>query len=807
MEKWFNSPWNKVLEDLEVSLYKGLSETEIESRREKYGKNYIEFNEEKLNYKSYLRPFMSTWIIFLILSLIYNLFFSMWYEVIFILLSLTGTLYISYREMIKSQKEIKLLQSINGDMVKVLRDSVKKNVLSDELVVGDIVFLSKNDTIPCDIRLIDCEELMVDERNLTGDDSIIEKYETMVESIGHSISDIKNMLFMGGKVVQGYAKGIAVSVGSNTEIGKHISFVNSKNKLDNVITQSAFKIINFVINIITISSVISSIIINYKQLPNKEVLIGTILTGSTSFGIFVGMIMFSILYKEQYKSRNISIKKLSIIENIKKIDLLFMDKVGAITEEKLICKKYYTDDNIYFSDADIDKIPNFERLITIGILANNGIYNISDDSGKGNNIDVGILRYAALKGYVKGMIISKNKRIFDVPYDSEKKIYTTVNKVEKNHRANVKGSVDEVLYRCKYIMRDGIEKEICEEDIENIKKADLSMSSEGLTTVALAYRSFYYEPSPKENIESNLVFVGLIGFENIIIPEAYRQINILKKSKIVPLLFTDDNKITATALAAEVGIVNNMEQTISGVEFDALNEEEKIQILSKVRVFSRFSPEQRCEIISSYIDDGYNTAVMGDKLIDLPYVSKSKVSFAVKNRCSNIIKNICDAFIETSYIEAFITILRESLILKEKTTIMLKKISLWIITIQIVTLIGYLSNINESLSVTKYLFNLLVIPILFVGSILRFEYEINDNSIVKNYWTIAAAAIISLGLVWRNVDIAIINLVLYGFMLMDFSIAIGLRKLEGKIFRTSVFGAILIYFVLAIAILAKLIYK
>lgn len=274
----------------------------------------------------------------------------------------------------------------------------------------------------------------------------------------------------------------------------------------------------------------------------------------------------------------------------------------------MIVKKLFINDNLISTEDPYVKETTFDRIVEISLVCNNAIYNPSDDSGKGELDELAFLSYAARKKIYKAAIDSRNSKILDIPMDSDKRFSTVVSKFNNRYRANTRGNVDDVLEQCTHVMIEGIEKEITDEYKAKIKEVDMNLSIEGLITEGFAYRNFTYEPSKSENIESNMVFVGIIGLENPLEENLENTINRIKDKAIVPILFTEESKLSAITNAKMANIIKNNNQVVAGIELDSLNHQELKDLLCRVRVFCRVNPEIKSKIVSLFIKDGHKVA-------------------------------------------------------------------------------------------------------------------------------------------------------------------------------------------------------
>ena len=290
------------------------------------------------------------------------------------------------------------------------------------------------------------------------------------------------------------------------------------------------------------------IIGSYFVYTGQDVQKNYISTALFALGCFPVAIIANLFLKsvvKRFLKENIEIINFSVFNLIKDVNILFLDKVGAISKKEMIVKKIFINNNVISTNDPYLKEITFDRIVEISLICNNAIYNASDDSGKGELDELAFLSYAAKKKIYKASIDSKNSRTLEIPMDSDKRFLTVVSKLNRRYRANTRGNLDDVLEQCKYIMIEGVERELTEEYKAIIKETDMNLSIEGLITEGFAYRNFSYEPSKDENIESNMVFVGIIGLENPLEENLENSINRIKDKAIVPILFTEESKLSA----------------------------------------------------------------------------------------------------------------------------------------------------------------------------------------------------------------------------------------------------------------------
>ena len=706
MNIYSNNTWKTVVGMLKSDERTGLSELECEERRKKYGDNKV-FIPYKINILGTIKSFFSIHIFF---SLFIGLFLICMKQYILGSITLGMMLITISVKIIHSRsiaQKIKFMQKLNDSTARVLRDGTEKIVRAEELVKGDIVLFSKDSLISADMRIIEAEELKVDEKNITGEKFLKDKFDSKIDSAVYSVEEMKNMLFKGSVIRNGEGIGIVVESGNSTQLGKMLMLLMSANNNKHTLGKRLEKKLNVVMFISIIISVLLFLLsMNFVEGYNNLYL-SLFLT--QAIPVVIVIVTFISILKKQLKAKGIDLVNLSSIDLIREIDILFMDKIGSITKEEMVVDKVYVNNKLY-SEGEISytREVTTRRFIEAIVLCNNAVFDSDTEKGNGDLAEIAYLKFAHKKSIDKSVLESNNRRIFEIPMDSDKRMITTVNKAKRGCRANCKGNVDAVLDRCKYIMIDGLQKEITNEDINRLKAIDYNLSLEGYITQAVAYRNFSYTPSVEENIENNLVFVGIIALDNPLSDELDAEIEAVKSRGIIPIVFTDDNKITATTIGRKAKLVSSNNRVIAGVEIHSLEKEELLDTISRTRVFSRVTPELKAKIVGIFVKDNYKVAACGECLGDLASICISRLGIS-KGNAPKLIKNASDVFIKNNFLKGFLKIFDLSEEIKEGIN-KFRAFILGMIISQIASL-NIISIFNEE-------FSLGIAPILVVNMLL-----------------------------------------------------------------------------------------
>lgn len=701
---WYNKSWNDVVVELESDIDEGLNIEQVEKIQKKDGKNIIKIPKSNSFFNVLLKQILEPWSVVILSSLSIYLYFNKWIEIVLFIIMFLISIGVLSTYKYKEGNELLEFKKLEAFKCNVIRNRKEEMVLSEELVCGDIVILNKDEIVPADIRIIEAHSLKVKEGAITGEGSLVEKYSTMIEDREMPLSEMKNILFKSSVIIDGYAKGIVISTGTNTKISEIISasFKAQDNKASFINTLK--KLVNqFLLYILSINFIFSLIRILFlkKSISNSLILFADInLAGIPINLIFIFIIIISFA-REHFNKENINLKNLSVIEKLSITNLILKEKVGAFSEEYVNVDKIYINNTlIHHKDInnyyDKDESHMIKRLLHIGVLCNDTKF--VDDNYVNEKMDLSeieLVRFSLQFGVKKYALEEEYKKIYKIPYDKERRMMTTINNIDGNYRAHVKGSVNPILSVCTHILKNGIEREITEDEIRNIKNMHRIMSTQGLGVTAFAYRNFNYEPSLKENIESNLVFVGIIGFlnppkENI--EEVLREFNLLN---IRPVLITEENKLTAEAFGKKIGIINNIKKSLTGAELDNITLEELKRILSKINVFSRISVNHKLKI-AEYFKESSLIFMEGGKVSDIPYLMLTNVSYSYGK--SNILKNVCDMSGERISLETILNIIKNSrrMINKINSTIeyIFTMYTSNVLTIILLDLFNYINGIN-----------------------------------------------------------------------------------------------------------------
>lgn len=641
----------------------GLSEKDCELIRRRKGSNRVDLPNKSKIHKYILSSIKEKITLINIIIAILLFTFQKYLLGLVVVVILVCNLIINILHSIKRDEEVANLEKLNSTETVVIRDGMEQIIKSEELVVGDIVRVSRNSIVPADIRIIKSDDLKVNEKDITGENFLKEKYENKILSNNLSISDMKNLLFKGSKICNGSGIGIVVEVGNATQIGKLLAMFKSANNRKHNFKRMMIDSVEKYTLIFFILIIILGVFFIISGQDTKGDFITKALFAVGCMPISIIAILSYNLIVNKYAKDDVEIINFSVFNLVNDINILFLDKIGAISKEEMVVDRIYINEDIIGKDDVYKKEITSDRLLEISLICNSSVYNIADDTGVGDLTELAFLRYAARKKVYKSAVDSNNPRLFEIPTDSDKKFLTVVTKVKGRYRANTRGNLDAVLDKCTYIMMEGIERELTDEIRNRIKLLDMSFSSEGLLTQGFAYRNFSYQPSKSENIESNMVFVGVVGLENPLKHNIRNDIRNIKDRGIVPILFTDESKLSAIANCLKCEIIRNKNQVVAGIELDSLNQDELKELVGRVRVFCRVTPEIKAKIVALFVKDGYKVATVGEDLSDLPVLNLANTGIS-KGEANPMVKKISDIYIKENYLDGLFNVRKYSKELK-----------------------------------------------------------------------------------------------------------------------------------------------
>ncbi len=623
----------------------GLSSAEAEKRLDENGKNRLKDAPTKSLLRRFLSQLADPMIIILLAAALVSgvlafIEHDSFTDVIIILTVVIVNAILGVYQENKAEKAIEALQKMSAATSKVLRDGKTVVIPSEDLVVGDIVLLEAGDAVPADGRLLECASLKVEESALTGESVPVQK---LLDAIGAPsgggevpLGDRKNMVYMGGTVVYGRGKAVVTAAGMDTEMGKIAGALSAAedgktplqvkmSQLSKILTWLVLIICAavFAVQLIRADSYDLSLVVDSFMVA-VSLAVAAIPEGLAA----VVTVVLSIGVTNMSKRRAI-IRKLTAVETLGCAQIICSDKTGTLTQNKMTVVDFFGDDEAHIaeamalcSDAEID----------------------DDGNVTGEPTEAALVEWANKLGLHKGKLKVLFPRTGEAPFDSIRKMMSTVHLTNGSYVQYTKGAPDVVVDRCAFCLENGTPVPMTDERREKIKAANKAMADRALRVLACAERTWDQIPGDcdADNIEHELCFVGLCGMIDPVRPEVKDAIEECREAGITPIMITGDYIDTAIAIAKELGILTDGKRAVSGSQLDMMSDEEFTSEFRNISVYARVQPEHKTRIVNAWRDAGYVTAMTGDGVNDAPSIKSADIGVGMGITGTDVTKNVAD---------------------------------------------------------------------------------------------------------------------------------------------------------------------
>jgi len=652
MENWFNQETKNVIEKLKSNVEKGLTEEQVKQAREKYGYNELEAKKKKTLLVKFLEQFKDFMIIVLIIAAIVSGVVGVAEgegitDTIIILVVVVVNAIIGVAQENKAEKSLEALQKLSAHASKVIRNGKMIVVPSRDLVPGDIVVLDTGDYVPADLRIIEAVNLKSQESALTGESVPVEKSSDVINAEEVGVGDRVNMLFSSSLITYGRGKGIVVETGMNTEVGKIASIINSTeegttplqeklNKLGKTLGIAALVIcvIIFIVGILygkePVHMFMTSVSLAVAAIPEGLAAVSTIV-------LAIGV--------QRMVKRNAIVKKLPAVETLGSASVICSDKTGTLTQNKMTVQKIFTNNYMIEVNKEIKINNELEKLIYISMLCNDT--KVGEDNKLTGDPTETALIDMGMKMDVDVHKILSTPRLAELPFDSDRKLMTTVHEIDGKYVVYTKGAIDELLKRCdNYILNSEIKNDLAEYK-KTIDEINESLAKNALRVLGFAYKEIDHIPTNEEmkDIESHLTYVGMVGMIDPPREEAKLAVEKCKTAGIKTVMITGDHKITATAIAKQLGILEDESEAITGAELEKMSDEDLIKNIRNYSVYARVAPEHKVRIVRAWQANGEIVAMTGDGVNDAPALKNADIGCAMGIVGTDVSKEAADVIL------------------------------------------------------------------------------------------------------------------------------------------------------------------
>ncbi|MDR2928705.1 MAG: calcium-translocating P-type ATPase, PMCA-type [Cytophagaceae bacterium] len=666
IKNFFNLPPQEVEQTLETNINTGLDDREVAERHNRYG--YNEFKKQKRT--SLLVKFLSQFKSFMIIVLLAAACISGvvghiegegFTDAIIILAIVIINAVIGVAQEAKAEKSLEALEKLSSPQCKALRGGQVRVVESRDLVPGDIVILDTGDAVPADVRLVEAINIKVQESALTGESVPEDKFTEAIEG-DVSVGDRDNMAFASSSVTYGRGKGIVTAIGMESEVGKIASMIQSVPDTKTPMQQKLDKLGKILgIAALSICAVIFLVGILYKrELLDMFMIAVSLAAAAIPEGLpAVSTIVLAVGVQRLVK-RNAIVRKLPSVETLGSTQVICSDKTGTLTQNRMTVVKTFVDGAV--ADVNGNKaVADKELLIKIAILANDAKLGTGADDNVGDPTETALLDLGVKYNLVKSRLEEQLPRIAEVPFDSDRKLMSTVHRDSINLMVAVKGGVDELLARCTGIYDNGTVRELTSDDISRIAKANRDMAENALRVLAMATKQIGGLPEKvtSESLEKDLIFVGMVGMIDPPREEVKAAVEKCRSAGIKPVMITGDHRITAVAIAETLGIKQKDDLTMTGVEIENISDKELREKVNDISVYARVSPEHKVRIVRAFQANGNIVAMTGDGVNDAPALKLADIGVAMGITGTDVSKEAADVVLTDDNFATIVTAVEE----------------------------------------------------------------------------------------------------------------------------------------------------
>lgn len=543
----------------------------------------------------------------------------------------------------KAEKAIEALQKMAAATTKVLRDGKVCEIPSEDLTVGDVVLLEAGDAVPADGRIFESASLKIEESALTGESVPVNKFIKAIGLEGQKdvpLGDRKNMMYMGSTVVYGRGKAVITSIGMDTEMGKIAGALSSAKdeqtplqkklgQLSKILSFIVLGICVFMFAFDIVRALVTGTEMNLDFLLGSFMLAVSLAVAAIPEGLAAVVTVVLSIGVTNMSKKNAIIRKLTAVETLGCAQIICSDKTGTLTQNKMTVVEHYCDN---------------EKMLAEGMALCTDV-NLDDDGNLvGEPTEMALVAYSMSLGMNKNELLKSAPRVGEAPFDSNRKMMSTIHKTADGILQFTKGAPDEILKHCTKIFKNGEVSPLTDADRDAVLKKNKEFADRALRVLACGYKQLSCVPEDQspDNIENELVFCGLVGMIDPVRPEVKAAIEECRGAGIRPIMITGDHKDTAVAIALELGIIKDKSEAITGAELDDISDEDFKEKVTQYSVYARVQPEHKVRIVNAWKSRGMITAMTGDGVNDAPSIKSADIGVGMGITGTDVTKNVAD---------------------------------------------------------------------------------------------------------------------------------------------------------------------
>ncbi len=656
---FYSSSKEEVLSALSVDKDNGLSDKRVEDYQAKFGMNKLNEKKKKSNFKRFAEQFKDVMIIILIIAAIVSFVVvcveKNWGELfepaLILLIVILNAVMGVYQEG-KAEKALDALKNMSAPHARVIRNGVEAIIDAALLVPGDIIKLEAGDFVPADARLLESSGLKSEESALTGESVPSEKNANDDVPENAPLGDRSNMVFSGCSITYGTALAVVTATGMDTEMGKIANLLHGESESRTPLQGKLAQLGKYLGVIALAACAVIFIVGVMNNIPIMEIFMTAVSLAVSAIpeGLpAIVTIVLSIGVQRMVK-KNALIRRLPAVETLGSASIICSDKTGTLTQNRMTLKKAYVDGS-ELEDITENNSERVKALLKFATLCSDGsvIFNEDSEQHIGDPTETAIVYAAHKNGMPKDELNKEYPRIASIPFDSDRKLMSTINKIGNKNIVIVKGAFDMLAERC------------VAGDLEKAKQITEEMSENALRVLAIAYKEITDVPENliSEEIENGLCFVGLVGMIDPPRPEAKVAVATCRKAGIKPVMITGDHVVTATAIAKELGIYLEGDMAITGAELDAMSEDELDSRVENISVYARVSPENKIRIVKAWQKKGQVVSMTGDGVNDAPALKAADIGCAMGITGTDVAKGAADMTLTDDNFATIVDAVRE----------------------------------------------------------------------------------------------------------------------------------------------------
>lgn len=630
------------------STENGLTSEQARRRSAETGKNKLAEGKKTPLILRFLSQFADPMIIILIAAAVISAITSVLQkefpsDVIIIMFVVIVNAILGVYQESKAEKAIEALQKMAAATTKVLRDGKVCEIPSEDLTVGDVVLLEAGDAVPADGRIFESASLKIEESALTGESVPVNKF---IKSIGLEgqkdvpLGDRKNMMYMGSTVVYGRGKAVITSIGMDTEMGKIAGALSSAKdeqtplqkklgQLSKILSFIVLGICVFMFAFDIVRALVTGTEMNLDFLLGSFMLAVSLAVAAIPEGLAAVVTVVLSIGVTNMSKKNAIIRKLTAVETLGCAQIICSDKTGTLTQNKMTVVEHYCDN---------------EKMLAEGMALCTDV-NLDDDGNLvGEPTEMALVAYSMSLGMNKNELLKSAPRVGEAPFDSNRKMMSTIHKTADGILQFTKGAPDEILKHCTKIFKNGEVSPLTDADRDAVLKKNKEFADRALRVLACGYKQLSCVPEDQspDNIENELVFCGLVGMIDPVRPEVKAAIEECRGAGIRPIMITGDHKDTAVAIALELGIIKDKSEAITGAELDDISDEDFKEKVTQYSVYARVQPEHKVRIVNAWKSRGMITAMTGDGVNDAPSIKSADIGVGMGITGTDVTKNVAD---------------------------------------------------------------------------------------------------------------------------------------------------------------------